>query len=99
MSELTKEDLDQKLDSLATKKDLGEQTQELKLYVDKKVDGLVQGVDDKIDNLAKSVDDKIDNLARMVAAGFEEVRNLLDVRERVEHLEIDLNKIKKALHI
>jgi hypothetical protein len=35
----------------------------------------------------------------MVADGFEEVKELLDVRERVKHLESDIHKIKEALHI
>lgn len=35
----------------------------------------------------------------MIADGFEEVKELLDVRERVKHLESDMQKIKEAPHI
>jgi hypothetical protein len=35
----------------------------------------------------------------MIADGFEEVKELLDVRERVKHLEFDIQKIKDALHL
>jgi hypothetical protein len=35
----------------------------------------------------------------MVADGFEETKELLDVRERVKYLKADMPKIKEALHI
>jgi hypothetical protein len=77
MTELSKEYLDQKISSLATKQDLESQTKQLKAYADQQTE----------------------KLAVMVANGFEEVKELLDVRERVKHLEFAMEKIKEALHI
>ena len=77
MTELSKEYLDQKLNTLATKQDLVAQTKQLKAYTDQQTE----------------------KLAAMVADGFEEVKELLDVRERVKQLESDMHKIKEALRI
>jgi hypothetical protein len=45
------------------------------------------------------VDKGVENLARIVNAGFEDLAERLDVRERTAALEKDMARIKEALHI
>ncbi len=87
MSEITKEYLDEKLAQLATKEDISR--------VDKKIDALSMSVDKKIDSLI----DTVDNLARMVADGFEEIKNELDVRKEVTDLNHRMSRIEQALNL
>ncbi|HEY4474838.1 MAG TPA: hypothetical protein VJC06_02865 [Candidatus Paceibacterota bacterium] len=90
MSELTREYLDQKLDS---------QTTELKSYVDEKITGL----DEKIVGLEKNLDAKIENevanLAGMMSRRFDELEKKLDVRAEVDQLKSQMNKVWQALNI
>jgi flagellar motility protein MotE (MotC chaperone) len=58
-----------------------------------------QRLDEQTKQLKAYADQQTEKLAVMVADGFEEVKELLDVRERVKHLEADMQKIKEALHI
>jgi hypothetical protein len=58
-----------------------------------------QRLDEQTKQLQAYADQQTEKLAVMVADGFEEVKELLDVRERVKHLEADMQKIKEALHI
>jgi hypothetical protein len=47
----------------------------------------------------KGVREGVEELARIVSAGFEDVRERLDVRERVTQVEHKLEKIAEALHL
>ena len=58
-----------------------------------------QWLDEQTKQLKDYADQQTKKLAAMAADGFEEVKGLLDVRERVKHLESDMQKIKEALHI
>lgn len=49
--------------------------------------------------LMKHSEDLQAELARMVAQGFDELKQELDVRERVVKLESDMTRIKEALHV
>ncbi len=44
-------------------------------------------------------DQQTENLAVMVAAGFEDIKERLDVRERVTKLEKEVKKIKETAHV
>jgi len=90
MSELTKEYLDQKLENLATKEDLKEEIYSLEIK-------LKEHTNEQVKELKDFVLEEDEKLARMVSNGFEEVKGLLDVRERTKHLEFDMAKIKRAL--
>lgn len=52
-----------------------------------------------ITHLAEKIEQSQEELALMVQAGFEDVMERLDVRDRVEKLEKDMSKIKSALHL
>jgi hypothetical protein len=43
--------------------------------------------------------EQTEELARIVAAGFDDLKRELDVRDRVHQLETDMRQIKEALHI
>lgn len=68
-------------------------------YFDQKFAEVDQRFDQQTKELKAYADQQTEKLAAMVADGFEEVKELLDVRERVKHLESDMHKIKEALHI
>lgn len=87
---LTKEHLDKALKGLATKDDL-------KKFVTK--GDLDERFEKQTRILMAYSDDQNGKLAAMVADGFEEVKELLDVRERMMQLEKDMRKIKEALHV
>jgi tRNA A-37 threonylcarbamoyl transferase component Bud32 len=72
-----------------------------KEYFDQKLSALATKHDLEVQTKALKVyaDEQTERLAAMVADGFEEVKELLDVRERVKQLESDMHKIKEALHI
>jgi hypothetical protein len=78
-----------------TKEDLKEHT----AAINKRFDGLEQRFEKQTKELKAYADEQTEKLAEMVAAGFEEIRGLLDVRERVKTLETNMQKIKEALHI
>ncbi len=44
-------------------------------------------------------DEQISKLAAMVADGLEEIKEMLDVRERMAQLERDMRTIKEALNV
>lgn len=87
---LTKEHFDKALKGLATKADL-------KHFATK--DDLNDRFEHQTRLLMAYSDQQIEKLAAMVAEGFEELRTLLDVRERVEKLEKEIRKIKEAAHV
>jgi len=68
-------------------------------YFDQKFTEIDNRFDQQTKELKAYADQQTEKLAVMVADGFEEVKELLDVRERVKHLETDMQKIKEALHI
>lgn len=70
-----------------------------KEYFDQKFAQIDNRFDQQTKELKAYADEQTEKLAVMVADGFEEVKELLDVRERVKHLEVDMQKIKEALHI
>jgi hypothetical protein len=72
-----------------------------KEYFDQKLKSLAtkEDLEAQTRQLKSYIDQQTGKLAAMVADGFEEVKELLDVRERVKHLESDMQKIKEALHI
>ena len=67
-------------------------------YFDQKFTEINNRFDQQTKELKTYADQQTEKLATMVADGFEEVKELLDVRERVNHLETDMQKIKEALH-
>jgi nuclear transport factor 2 (NTF2) superfamily protein len=76
-----------------------------KEYLDKALEGLAtrDDLDERFEKqtriLMAYTDDQVGKLAAMVADGFEEVKELLDVRERMTQLEKDMRNIKEALHV
>jgi hypothetical protein len=70
-----------------------------KEYFDQKFAEVDRRFDQQTRELKAYADQQTEKLAVMVADGFEEVKELLDVRERVKHLESDMHKIKEALRI
>jgi hypothetical protein len=72
-----------------------------KEYLDKALKGLAtkDDLEKQTRILTAHNEDQIENLAAMVADGFEEVKELLDVRERMKQLEKDMRKIKEALNV
>jgi len=70
-----------------------------KEYFDQRFAEIDRRFDEQTKDLKAYADQQTEKLATMVADGFDEVKELLDVRERVKHLESDMQKIKEALHI
>jgi predicted nucleic acid-binding Zn-ribbon protein len=70
-----------------------------KEYFDQKFAEVDHRFDQQTKELRAYANQQTEKLATMVADGFEEIKELLDVRERVKHLESDMQKIKEALHI
>jgi nitrogen regulatory protein PII len=96
---LTKEYLDKALKNLATKSDLKNiaTKDDLKKFVTK--DDLDERFEKQTRILMAYSDDQVSKLAAMVADGFEEIKDMLDVRERMTVLEKDMQKIKEALNV
>jgi hypothetical protein len=105
---LTKEYLDKALKNLATKADLKKfaTKDDLKKFATK--DDLKQfptkdELNDHFEHqtrlLMAYTDQQTENLAAMVAAGFEDIKERLDVRERVTKLEKEVKKIKETAHV
>lgn len=98
---ITKDDLDQKLHTFATKEDLKSfaTKEDLRTFATK--DDLKQ----QTKELKAYTDEQTENLARIIAttianpmeARFNRLESALDVDERVTHLEHDMHNIKKAL--
>jgi predicted site-specific integrase-resolvase len=99
MSELTKEYFDQqlstvnaKMDSLASKQDLSSQTEELKAYVR-----------EQTEELGRMVNSGFEGERRYLEGRFQELVNLVDVREKVQKIEqtieLKFSKLEDALHI
>jgi hypothetical protein len=78
-----------------TKEDLNAHT----AAINKRFDGLELRFEKQTKELKAYADEQTEKLAEMVADGFEEIKGLLDVRERVKTLETNMQKIKEALHI
>jgi hypothetical protein len=70
-----------------------------KEYFDQKFTEIDNRFGQQTKELKAYADQQTEKLAIMVAGGLEEVKELLDVRERVKQLESDIHKIKEALHI
>ena len=70
-----------------------------KEYFDQKFGEVDLRFDQQTKELKAYTDRQTIKLAAMVADGFEEIKELLDVRERVKPLESDMHKIKEALRI
>lgn len=70
-----------------------------KEYFDQKFTEIDRRFAQQTKELKEYADQQTEKLAAMVADGFEEVKELLDVRERVKQLESDMHKIKEALNI
>lgn len=68
-------------------------------YFDQKFTEIDNRFDQQTKELKSYTDQQAEKLAAMVANGFEEVKELLDVRERVKHLEADMQKIKETPHV
>lgn len=87
---LTKEYFDKALKGLASKDDL-------KALVTK------ADLDDRFEHQTRLLmaysDNQVEKLAQMVAAGFEEIKGMLDVRERMAKLETEVRKLKETLHV
>ena len=105
---LTKEYLDKAFRGLASKDDLKQLATKAELKNLATKDDLKKSVtkDDLDERFEKQTrilmaytDDQVEKLAAMVADGFEEIKGLLDVRERMMQLEKDMRKIKEALHV
>jgi hypothetical protein len=103
---LTKEYFDKALKNLATKGDLknfATKADLKKLVTKDELRTLEIQIDDRFEKqtqiLMAYTDDKIEMLARMVNSGFEDMKERLDVNERVVKIERDLKKIKQVLHV
>lgn len=96
---LTKEYFDKALKNLATKADLKKfaTKNDLKQLVTK--DELKDRFEHQTRLLMAYTDQQTESLAAMVAAGFEDIKERLDVRERVKQLEKEVKKIKEAAHV
>jgi DNA-binding ferritin-like protein len=70
-----------------------------KEYFDQEFAEVDLSFDEQTKELKAHADQQTEKLAARVAHGFEEVKEVLDVRERVKHLESDMQKIKEALHV
>mgnify|MGYP001562874197 CR=1 FL=1 len=77
-----------------------------KEYFDKHLNSAVKDIKSDIKDLKTSTDKKfkelsenIEDLAGMTARGFNEVILKLDVRERVEKLELEMKQIREAINI
>lgn len=51
------------------------------------------------EDVHREVQEGVEELARMVAEGFNDIRERLDVRERLATVEKKLHKMEEALHI
>jgi DNA repair exonuclease SbcCD ATPase subunit len=72
-----------------------------KEYFDKALKNLA-GKDDlqkQTAALMEYSDNQVEALARMVQAGFEDMRQRLDVRAEVEKLKEEMKEVKEALHV
>ena len=81
--ELTKEYFDRRLQNLATKDDL-------------KPLATKRDVREGVEELARII---ADTVANPMEERFAKLELRIDVTERVQHLEADMQKIKEALHI
>jgi hypothetical protein len=96
---LTKEYFDKALKNLVSKNDLkGLATKrDLEKFVTK------ADLDSRLERQTAALmtysDNQVEALARIVQGGFEEIKTMLDVRERVRQLEKDMKKIKDAINV
>jgi hypothetical protein len=72
-------------------------------YFDEQLLKISLQMDDRFEKqsqiLITHTEEQVESLARMVQEGFEDLRELIDVRERVQQLEGEMRKIKEALHV
>jgi predicted PilT family ATPase len=96
---LTKEYFDAQLKKLATKSDLKNfaTKEDLKKFATR------EEIDVRFEKqtriLMAYTDQQIEKLATMTANGFEELKERLDVQERVKQLENDMKRLKQTLQI
>lgn len=95
MSELTKQYFDKQLGKLATKEALK------KLATKEEVGKLATKEDIKDVKVAleEKIETEIGNLARMTENRFEEIKQELDVKKRVDNLDHRIFRIEQALNI
>jgi hypothetical protein len=105
---LTREYFDKALKNFASKADLKKfaTKDDLKKFVTKDdIKNLItkDDLNDRFEHqtrlLMAYTDQQTENLAAMVAAGFEDIKERLDVRERVTKLEKEVKKIKETAHV
>ncbi len=72
-------------------------------YFDEQLLKISLQMDDRFEKqsqiLIAHTEEQVESLARMVQEGFEDLRERIDVRERVQQLEGEMRKIKEALHV
>ncbi len=89
MSELTKEYLDEKFKTVATKKDLER--------IEIRMNGLA--TKEHLQSEASGIHSKIDELEHHMSIKFDAIIELLDVRKDVEKLKEQVNEIREAMHL
>lgn len=99
--ELTKEYFDQQLRNLATKQDLEsfatkDDLKGLATKEDLKPLATKQDVREGVEELARIV---ADTVATPMEEGFARLESLMDVRLAVQTLQLDMRRIKEALHL
>jgi hypothetical protein len=106
MKELTKEHFDKAVKALIT--DIAGIKSNMATKADvAKVEKKVTAVEQKVTAVEKKITDSVDDLARIIAKTvaipmqqhFEQLHSELSVRERMEHVESDLRKVKMQLRI
>ena len=70
-----------------------------KEHFDRIVKGLATKEDLKPLATKEDVREGVEELARMVSGGFDDIRERLDVRDRVTKVEAQMQKIGEALHL
>ena len=88
--ELTKEHFDQAIAGLVTKTELDNAVASLATKDE------ISGIEQRI---IKRIDEAQEELARMVANGFEDIAQRLDVTEQLQVFERKFQKVEEALHI
>jgi hypothetical protein len=81
--------VDKQIGGLSTRIDV------LSTHVDKQIGG----ISTRIDNLSTHIDEEIASLAGMTSRRFDELERKLDVREKVEKLEMQMKQVREALSL
>lgn len=90
MANLTKEYFDKQLNKLVSRRDFSDQIKKLSTKED-----ILSTKEDILFSTKKDIEE----LARITSKGFEDVIKRLDVRERVEKLERQMETVKGALNL